>query len=79
MIVWLQLPGLPIHLYHKEVLTSIGNLIGRTIKLDYHTLNQRRAKFARLAVEIDLGKPLIPRVHIDGEWQKVEYENLPEV
>ncbi|CAL1353807.1 unnamed protein product [Linum trigynum] len=79
MIVWLQLPGLPIHLYHKEVLTSIGNLIGRTIKLDYHTLNQQRAKFARLAVEIDLGKPLIPRVHIDGEWQKVEYENLLEV
>ncbi|CAI0425639.1 unnamed protein product [Linum tenue] len=79
MIVWLQLPDLPIHLYHKEVLISIGNLLGRTIKLDYHTLNQQRAKFARLAVEINLEKPLIPRVHLDGEWQKIEYENLPEV
>ncbi|CAI0555433.1 unnamed protein product [Linum tenue] len=79
MIVWLQLPGLPIHFYHKEVLISIGNLVGRTIKLDYHTLNQQRAKFARLAVEIDLEKPLVPRIHLDGEWQKIEYENLPEV
>ncbi|CAI0400101.1 unnamed protein product [Linum tenue] len=54
MIVWAQLPALKIHFYHREVLTTLGNLIGRTIKLDYHTLNQERAKFARIAVEVDL-------------------------
>ncbi|CAI0431003.1 unnamed protein product [Linum tenue] len=79
MIVWVQLPALKIHFYHKEVLNSIGNLIGRTIKLDYHTLNQQRAKFARIAVEVDLSKPLVPRIYLDEEWQKVEYENLPAV
>ncbi|CAL1414072.1 unnamed protein product [Linum trigynum] len=79
MIVWVQLPALKIHFYHKEVLTSLGNLIGRTIKLDYHTLTQQRAKFARLAVEVDLSKPLVPRIWLDDDWQKVEYENLPMV
>ncbi|CAI0473738.1 unnamed protein product [Linum tenue] len=79
MIVWVQLPALKIHFYHKEVLTSLGNLIGRTIKLDYHTLNQQRAKFARLAVEVDLSKHLVPRIWLDDAWQKVKYENLPVV
>ncbi|CAI0466322.1 unnamed protein product [Linum tenue] len=55
----------------------LGNLIGRTIKLDYHTLTQQRAKFARLAVEVDLSKPLVPRIWLDDEWQAVEYENIP--
>ncbi|CAI0418998.1 unnamed protein product [Linum tenue] len=77
MIVWVQLPAFPIHFYHKEVLFSLGNMIGRTIKLDYHTLHQQRARFARIAVEIDLSKPLITRVRLDGAWQYLEYENLP--
>ncbi|CAL1353352.1 unnamed protein product [Linum trigynum] len=79
MIVWVQFPALKIHFYHKEVLTTLGNLIGRTIKLDYHTLTQQRAKFARIAVEVDISRPLVPRIWLDDEWQKVEYENLPEV
>ncbi|CAL1400982.1 unnamed protein product [Linum trigynum] len=79
MIVWVQLPALKIHFYHKEVITMLGNLIGRTIKLDYHTLTQQRAKFARVAVEVDISKALVPRIWLDDEWQTVEYENLPEV
>ncbi|CAL1372536.1 unnamed protein product [Linum trigynum] len=79
MIVWVQLPALKIHFYHKEVLNMLENLIGRTIKLDFHTLTQQRAKFARIAVEVDLSKPLVPRIWLDDDWQKVEYENLPEV
>ncbi|CAI0552555.1 unnamed protein product [Linum tenue] len=79
MVVWVQLPGFPVHFYHKEILFSIGNMIGRSIKLDYHTQNQQRTKFARLAVEVDLAKPLVPRIRLDGKWQKVEFENLPTV
>ncbi|CAL1389333.1 unnamed protein product [Linum trigynum] len=29
MIVWVQLPALKVHFYHKEVLTTLGNLIDR--------------------------------------------------
>ncbi|CAI0408252.1 unnamed protein product [Linum tenue] len=79
MIVWVLFPALKVHFYHKEVLNMLGNLIGRTIKLDFHTLNLQRAKFARIAVEVDLSKPLVPRIWLDDAWQKVEYENLPEV
>ncbi|CAI0464329.1 unnamed protein product [Linum tenue] len=79
MIVWVQLPALKVHFYHKEVLTTLGNLIGRTIKLYYHTLNRQCNKFACIAVEVDLSKHLVPRIWLDDEWQKVEYENLPEV
>ncbi|CAL1382849.1 unnamed protein product [Linum trigynum] len=79
MVVWIQLPGFPVHFYHKDILFSIGNMIGRSIKLDYHTQNQQRTKFARVAVEVDLTKPLVPRVRLDGKWQKVEFENLPTV
>ncbi|CAI0380502.1 unnamed protein product [Linum tenue] len=79
MIVWVQFPALKIHFYHKEILTSLGNLLGRTICLDFHTLTLQRAKFARIAVEVDLSKPLVPRIWLDDAWQKVEYENLPDV
>ncbi|CAI0396486.1 unnamed protein product [Linum tenue] len=79
MIVWVQFPALKVHFYHKEILTSLGNLLGRTIRLDFHTLNLQRAKFARIAVELDLSKPLVPRIWLDDAWQKVEYENLPDV
>ncbi|CAI0399275.1 unnamed protein product [Linum tenue] len=79
MVVWVQFPGLPVHFYHKELLFTMGNLLGRSIKLDYHTQHQQREKFARMAVEVDLSKPLVPRIRLDGRWQKVEYENLPVV
>ncbi|CAI0557987.1 unnamed protein product [Linum tenue] len=65
MIVWVQFPTLKIHFYHKEILTSLGNLLGRTIRLDFHTLTLQRAKFARIAVEVDLSKPLVPRIWLD--------------
>ncbi|CAL1402590.1 unnamed protein product [Linum trigynum] len=77
MTVWVQLPAFPVHFYHREVLFSVGNMIGRTIKLDYHTLHQQRARFARIAVEVDLSKPLVTRIRLDGAWQYLEYENLP--
>ncbi|CAI0466370.1 unnamed protein product [Linum tenue] len=76
MTVWVQLPAFPVHFYHREVLFSVGNMIGRTIKLDYHTLHQQRAKFARIAVEVDLSKALVTRIRLDGAWQYLEYENL---
>ncbi|CAL1413243.1 unnamed protein product [Linum trigynum] len=79
MVVWIQFSALPVHFYHKEVLFSLGNMIGRAIKLDFHTHHQQRAKFARMAVELDLSKPLVTRIRLDGQWQYIEYENLPTV
>ncbi|CAI0430012.1 unnamed protein product [Linum tenue] len=77
VVTWVQLPELPVHFYHREVLFALGNLIGRTVKLDYHTENLGCGKFARLGVELDMSKPLPTRIRLDGFWQPVLYENLP--
>ncbi|CAL1392306.1 unnamed protein product [Linum trigynum] len=79
VVAWIQLPELPAHFYHREVLFALGNLLGRTVKLDYHTENLLRGKFARIAVELDMTKPLATRIRLDGQWQPVVYENLPHI
>ncbi|CAN1189901.1 hypothetical protein LINPERHAP2_LOCUS40170 [Linum perenne] len=77
MVAWVRFPHLPIHFYHGQVLTSLGNLIGRTVKIDFNTQTAGRGKFARIAIEIDLDEPLPSCVLLDGVIQQVEYENLP--
>ncbi|CAN1324628.1 hypothetical protein LINPERPRIM_LOCUS33174 [Linum perenne] len=77
MVVWVRFPHLPIHYYHAQVLTSLGNLIGKTVKIDFNTQQAERGKFARIAIEIDLNEAIPPVVLLDGDIQKVEYENLP--
>ncbi|CAI0394249.1 unnamed protein product [Linum tenue] len=79
VVAWVQLPELPVHFYHREVLFALGNLIGRTVKLDYHTEKLERGKFARLAIELDMTKPLPTRIRLDGFWQQVLYENIPQI
>ncbi|CAI0557812.1 unnamed protein product [Linum tenue] len=79
VVAWVQLPELPAHFYHREVLFALGNLLGRTVKLDYHTENLLRGKFARIAVDLDMTKPLATRIRLDGHWQQVVYENLPHI
>ncbi|CAI0401224.1 unnamed protein product [Linum tenue] len=73
-MAWVQLPELPVQFYHREVLFALGNLIGRTIRLDYHTEQLERGKFARLAVELDLSKSLPTRIFLDNFWQGILYE-----
>ncbi|CAI0421156.1 unnamed protein product [Linum tenue] len=79
VVAWVQLPELPVHFYHREVLFALGNLIGRTVKLDYHTEMLQRGKFSRIAVELDMTRPLPTRIRLDGAWQQILYENLPQI
>jgi hypothetical protein len=46
--VWVRISGLPIEYYDGKVLHSIGDRIGRTVKVDKNTLDQERGKYARL-------------------------------
>lgn len=75
--VWIRLPDLALHLYHKKTLHKIGQVVGEVIKLDDNTESSTRGKFARLAVRISLAKPLVSQVELDGRVQKIEYEGLP--
>ncbi|KAL4323250.1 hypothetical protein GQ457_11G015960 [Hibiscus cannabinus] len=61
IVVWARLPGLPYRYY----------------RIDYNTEEGKLGRFARLAVVVDLNKPLVPGILVDGVFQKVEYEGLP--
>ncbi|KDO39313.1 hypothetical protein CISIN_1g037277mg, partial [Citrus sinensis] len=77
IVAWIRILGMPLHYYHKRILRMIGNVVGKVIKIDYNTESARRGKFARIAVEISLKKPLCSQFFLDGKLQNIEYENLP--
>ncbi|PPS04977.1 hypothetical protein GOBAR_AA15694 [Gossypium barbadense] len=54
--------GIPGFMYRKNVLKSIREMIDRVIKLDDNIESAQRGRFARLAVVLDLNKPLISRI-----------------
>ncbi|KAI9122035.1 hypothetical protein K1719_006724 [Acacia pycnantha] len=76
---WIRLPKLPARYYHKSIIRSIGSVFGEVIRIDYNTESGDRGKFSRLAVTIDLTKPLISKIQVDGEIIFVEYEGLPTI
>lgn len=59
VLAWIRLSGLPRYLYRRQIIEAIGGLIEKVVKLDFQTHNGTRGWFARLAVFIDLNKPLI--------------------
>ncbi|XP_021275621.1 uncharacterized protein LOC110410309 [Herrania umbratica] len=67
---------MPLEYYDYDVLAKIGNELGRILKINRTAYQATRRKFARMCVEIDLNKPLVPKIFIGGRWQKVEYERL---
>ncbi|KAI9093683.1 hypothetical protein K1719_027132 [Acacia pycnantha] len=79
IVGWIRLPKLPVRYYHKNIIRSIGSVFGDVIRVDYNTDSGDRGKFARLAVNIDLTKPLTSRIQVDGELILVEYEGLPSI
>ncbi|KAL2236246.1 UNVERIFIED_CONTAM: hypothetical protein Sindi_0816300 [Sesamum indicum] len=79
--VWVRFPELPAHLFHKDALFAVANMIGTPLQIDDCTLNQSKLSHARIGIEIDLTKPLVEgfNLQINGVTihQKVEYEQLP--
>ncbi|RYR20260.1 hypothetical protein Ahy_B03g065356 [Arachis hypogaea] len=63
----------------ESILKKIGNIIGRTIKVDSNTADIARGKYARICVELDLTKPLVSHYMINGVKLAVEYEGLHQV
>ena len=78
-VIWVRLPNMPLQYYHKSTLRAISSILGDLVKIDYQTEAVQRGKFARLAVMVNLNKPLVSRFKIDNRIQKVEYENLPTI
>ncbi|KAJ4844334.1 hypothetical protein Tsubulata_045261 [Turnera subulata] len=53
-----KVPCVPVDWYHLELLYGLGNMVGKTVKVDEHTLKTERGQFAKVVVSVDLTKPL---------------------
>ncbi|KAI9125728.1 hypothetical protein K1719_003146 [Acacia pycnantha] len=76
---WVRLPDVPFEFYNVESLRRIGNMIGKMIKVDRSTSVYDKGGFARICVEIDLKKPLLPTYLVFGEERNIIYEGLHQV
>ena len=74
--VWIRLNELPIEYYEMEVLSQIGNSVGKILRIDTYTANEARGRFARLCVQVDVDKPLVTTVLLGGIHQAVNYEGI---
>ncbi|KAK4717555.1 hypothetical protein R3W88_015893 [Solanum pinnatisectum] len=62
--IWTRLPQLPIEFYDRGILEKIGKKLGATI----------RGRYARICIQVPIGKPLQHEVQIGNHTQKVVYE-----
>ncbi|XP_061368319.1 uncharacterized protein LOC133311308 [Gastrolobium bilobum] len=76
VMAWVRLPQFPIEYVNTKLVKSIGNWIGRFVKLDAATTSLARGRFARICVELDLSNPLQADYKIEGRLKKIEYEGL---
>lgn len=65
-LVWLRFPLLPLKMFVESTLLSVGNAVGRAIKVDSITTEMIKGRYARVCVELDLNGPLSPNVLIWG-------------
>jgi hypothetical protein len=77
--VWVRLPELPIELYDARLLTRIGNQLGTLLKIDTHTMDNQRGRFARLCIQVDIDQPLTPKIRIGNKLQRIQYEGISSI
>ncbi|KAE8676710.1 hypothetical protein F3Y22_tig00111582pilonHSYRG00743 [Hibiscus syriacus] len=63
----------------SRTFTTAEKFPSQVVKIDYNTLAGDRGKFVRLAVMVNLNKPLIPSIRIDGIVRQLEYEGLQQI
>lgn len=79
VVAWIQLLGIPGFMYRRNVIKIIGELIRRVIELNSNIGRAQREHYVRMAILLDLNKPIISKIKIDGRVRRVEYESLPNV
>lgn len=74
--VWVRIPELPLELYNDKFLKRVGASLGVMLKIDRLTSIHSRGQFARLCMELDLEKPVVPQVKVRGVVLNLVYEGL---
>ncbi|KAL2900665.1 hypothetical protein RDABS01_025747 [Bienertia sinuspersici] len=65
--VWIRLPKLELKYWGTRCLTKLGDSIGQTIKIDTLTEQRERLAYARMMIEVDLGKELPDKICFQNE------------
>ncbi|KAK9037165.1 hypothetical protein V6N11_022086 [Hibiscus sabdariffa] len=71
-----EMDGLPITWYKRSLIAAIGERIGKVVKIDYQTDYGCPGRFVRMASKVNLRKPRVSKIVINGLLQVVEYESL---
>lgn len=74
MPIWVQLHKLPLELYDMRALAKIGKTLGRPMKVDIHTIEVSRGRYACMCVEMDTSQPLPPVIQVGSRLHPVTYE-----
>ncbi|KAK5795305.1 hypothetical protein PVK06_036566 [Gossypium arboreum] len=75
----MRMSALQYRFYNKQLLKFVARTLGKVIKVGYNTTIGRGGKFARFAIVVDLNKPLIAFVGINGTPYCAEYEGLSSI
>lgn len=68
IIAWIRLLSMAFHYYYKRMLRKLGQIIGMVIQINYNTKSSSmRGRFARIAVEVVLNKPVVSQFLLDGK------------
>lgn len=74
--VWIRILDLSTELYNEQFLRCVGAMLVGMLEIDRVTSIQSRGQFARICVELDLAKPLLPNFIARGIMFNLEYEGL---
>ncbi|XP_010671910.2 uncharacterized protein LOC104888586 [Beta vulgaris subsp. vulgaris] len=69
--VWVQLPELPMELFHKQTLEKIGNTLGETLKIDSNSLDGVRRRYAAICVLMKEDKTVPQWAWLGGLRQEI--------
>lgn len=75
--VWIQLPELPMEFFRRELLQKIGDGVGKTLKVDSHSVDGGRRRYAAVCTLVQEHKRLPKRIYIGGHVQPLTYVEGP--
>ena len=79
MPVWVRLHNFPLHLWHHNLLITIGNVLGKFLKIDEDRITRVIFTFARICIEVDFSEGLPKSINLNfnnTQWtQPLDYEN----
>lgn len=68
ILLWIQLPSLPLSCWGDDSLSRIGSEIGTHIFVDECTSTHASIAYARMIMEVDMARPLVYVVKVESPY-----------